>query len=241
MHSFVYKGTKSTDLNVYVESKDVYSGAQRSLETVQIPGKSKDHIIDNERYDNIEVIYNCFMRGIEHGEFAERFKKIKNWLLINEGYAVLYDSYDPDYYRTGYYSGLVTVEDVLNYYGRFDVAFNCEAFKYSFSGAETIDITASKQLYNPEAYRSSPHIKVYGSGDIDLTITNSRGYKSWTFKNVSEYVEFNGSILNFYKGTVLKNSDVAGSGYPALEPELNSFSWSSNLDKIEIIPRWCTL
>ena len=47
--------------------------------------------------------------------------------------------------------------------------------------------------------------------------------------------------MNFYKGTLLKNSDVVGDKFPTLAYGANTITFSGGITSVEIIPRWISL
>lgn len=60
-------------------------------------------------------------------------------------------------------------------------------------------------------------------------------------KDVNEYIEIDGEIMNAYKGDLLQNSKMVTELFPKLTAGANNISWAGNVTKVEIIPRWCRL
>ncbi|MED9991261.1 MAG: hypothetical protein U0J27_03010, partial [Phascolarctobacterium faecium] len=92
-------------------------------------------------------------------------------------------------------------------------------------------------IYNTEGFTATPYIKITGSGGITLYINN----RAHTFKDVNEYIEIDGEIMNAYKGDLLQNSKMVTTLFPKLAAGANNISWAGNVTKVEIIPRWCRL
>ena len=57
---------------------------------------------------------------------------------------------------------------------------------------------------------AKPYIKIYGSGNISLHINSD----TFTFENVSDYIEIDSETMNAYKGQSLQNNVMSGDGFP---------------------------
>lgn len=102
---------------------------------------------------------------------------------------------------------------------------------------ELREVTKAATIYNTEGFTATPYIKITGSGGITLYINN----RAHTFKDVNEYIEIDGEIMNAYKGDLLQNSKMVTELFPKLTAGANNISWAGNVTKVEIIPRWCRL
>ena len=123
----------------------------------------------------------------------------------------------------------------------FKLKFSCLPFRYLLTGLEVINITDTLTIRNPFNFASKPYIKVYGSGEGSLVIQNEEGNKIWQFSDIDEYVEIDSELMNFFKGTELKNSSVSGDGFPLLVKGDNVLSFNGGITRVEIIPRWVSL
>ena len=83
---------------------------------------------------------------------------------------------------------------------------------------------------------SEPYMKIYGSGDIIISINN----RPLKFKNVENYIEVDTELMNCFKGETNQNNRMY-SDFPILTTGENVFSWVGNVTKIEIEPRWVKL
>ena len=120
---------------------------------------------------------------------------------------------------------------------RFFLAFGA---KYSFVGQQTVAAdSASLSITNPTAFESRPDIKLYGSGAVVIMIQpQGRGMM---ISNLDEYIEIDSELMNCFKDTVLKNDILSGEGFPALKPGTTTIACAGNVQRIEVIPRWCCL
>lgn len=239
MPYLIFKDKSSLDFGLFITEKGSYKGAQRDITYTSVAGRSGDLITDNGRYKNIKVPYKLSLLNTTEREFSDIAHQIKGWLLAEQGYFKLWDSYDKNYYRLASYSEEVDIEQELRALGSLSVSFNCKPFKYSFEGQKIITLTAAGSIYNAEFYPSKPYIKVVGSGTITLTINNT----SFTLTSVNEYIELDFETLNAYKGTTAQNGKVSGADMSTFSfiPGYNSISWVGSVTRFEIVPRWCSL
>lgn len=234
---FMFKGHSSLEFGLIITEKGSYKGASRDISYTSVPGRSGDLITDNGRYKNVDIPYKCTLLNNTAREFEELTDQIKCWLLAEQGYFPLWDSYNKKYFRLGSYCDEADIEQELRDLGKVNLSFNCKPFRYSFEGQNTIVFTAAGILYNAEFYPSSPYIKIMGSGTVTLTVNND----SFTFTDIDEYIEVDSNIMNAYKGIQPQNNKMSGLAFPTLQPGNNYISWVGNVQQLEIVPRWCCL
>lgn len=234
MNFFVYDGKNSQDLGLLISGEKTYNSPSRDVTTVSIPGRSGDLIIDNRRYNNVEISYTVSFRK----DVPEKTRALKAWLLSNAGYRRLEDTYQPEYFRLAAISNATAFEISINRYGTAELIFNCNPFLFSKDGEQTVSIPASGgRIYNPEYFESQPIITVYGNGNGVLSVNNI----NYNLSDIDGYVTINSDVGLVYKGTENKNSTVNFIEFPTLQVGENIIDWTGGITKVEIIPRWCTL
>lgn len=234
---FTYNGKSASSMGLNICNKNVWCSPSRSVTAVSVPGRSGDILVDNGRYENINVVYSCF--GINSGyDVLHTSRSIKAWLQAHDtNYYHLTDTYDPHYFRLASYSGTLDIEAVINQLKDVKLTFNCKPFKYSFDGQQEIELTKPVTLYNDEEWESHPYIRIYGKGTIVLMINNA----SFSFSAVDEYIELDSILMSAYKGIELCNHQIHFYDFPILVVGKNKINWSGNVSKVCIIPRWCCL
>ena len=234
MNFFVYDGKNSQDLGLLISGEKTYNSPSRDVTTVSIPGRSGDLIIDNRRYNNVEISYTVSFRK----DVPEKTRALKAWLLSNAGYRRLEDTYQPEYFRLAAISNATAFEISINRYGTAELIFNCNPFLFSKGGEQNVSIPASGgRIYNPEYFESQPIITVYGNGNGVLSVNNI----NYNLSDIDGYVTINSDVGLVYKGTENKNSTVNFIEFPTLQVGENIIDWTGGITKVEIIPRWCTL
>lgn len=231
MQYFTFNGQSSSDFGLVISKKDIYSAPASDVSFVSVPGRNGDVLIDGNRFNNVTVSYDVALKDIK-----SRATAIKLW-LCSVGYFVLTDTYQPTYFRMAAFSSNLKIDELIENVGQAQISFNCKPFKYSFAGRETVTLTDTGTVTNPEAFLSQPYIKITGTGNITLHI----GSNSYSITGVSSYIELDSELMAAYKGSVLCNDKINFTEFPVLPPGTNSISWTGTVSKVEIIPRWRTL
>ena len=231
MNSFNFDNRSSVDFGLIVAEKDIYSASAYDQEFVSVPGRNGDVIIDNGRYENIDVSYTCYCKNL-----SANIGNIKLW-LCQPGYFKLTDTYDPLYFRYAAFASKLKIDEMLRNVGKAHLVFNCKPFRYSTGGQVRQTFTSSGSITNPEGFPSLPYIKITGSGAVTLNI----GVKAYSFTSIPSYLEVDSELMCCYKGGTLYNNRIGFSEFPVLLPGNNSISWTGSVTKVEIIPNWRTL
>ena len=231
MNSFSYNNLSSASFGLIVADKDIHSAPAYDQQFVSVPGRNGDVIIDNGRYQNIDVSYTCYCKDLSANVIA-----IKQW-LCRPGYFKLTDTYDPLYYRYAAFASKLKVDELLRNVGKAELVFNCKPFRYSTAGQTKQTLTASGTITNPESFPALPYIKITGSGAVTLNI----GSNAYQFTSIPTYLEIDSEMMACYKGSTLYNDRINFTEFPVLQPGSNNISWTGSVTKIEIIPNWRTL
>lgn len=235
----VFKNYSSLEFGLLIKEKGSYNAAARDVSYTAIPGRNGDLITDNGRYKNISIPYKFTLLNHSEEDFSSKAHQIKGWLLSEQGYFKLWDSYDSRYFRFACYSDEMNIEQQLEAVGELTLSFNCKPFKYSFEGQKTVTLSEAGTIYNAELFDSAPYIKVVGNGTVTLNINDS----AFLIKDIDEYIELDFEMPNAFKGLQPKNNKVSGADMSTFrfKSGFNNISWVGNVEKLEIIPRWCCL
>lgn len=242
MSNFTFNGHNSNEFDVRIQNKTIYSVPKFDASAISIPGRDGDLLNPSGRFGNVSVSYTCYVPAKSIQDLSDKLTRIKNWLYdkVNQ-YHDLTDSYDDKFKRRAVFNNKLDISDEARKIGVFTLTFSCLPFRYLLTGLEVINITDTLTVRNPFNFASKPYIKVYGSGEGTLVIQNEAGNKIWHFSDIDEYVEIDSELMNFFKGTELKNSSVSGDGFPELSKGDNVLSFNGRVTRIEIIPRWVCL
>lgn len=173
---------------------------------------------------NINIEFNF----VDRINVSRRIRKILNKILFCKKIKF---TDDMDIYYKVKMVSLDSPERSYRHKCDFSVTFTLEPFAYLEN--EPIELLASNTIYNCGTYESEPNIKLYGTGDLKLTINS----KSFTVANVSEYVDINSNLFRCNKGATNKLSDMTGD-FPLLEVGDNEIVLGTNVTKVIITPNF---
>lgn len=229
VNQFIFRGRMSREFGIYISGPAVYNAPERDVEEVEIPGRNGTLTIDNGRYKNISVNYPAFIRK----DFARNAGAARKWLLHGSGYERLEDSYDPNFFRLGKFTGPIDFDmRFLNLSGEMDLTFNCAPQRFYKPGQYPEVLTASRRILNPFNFPSRPLIRVYGTSGT-LTINNDR----IEISEIDGYVDIDCDRQNAYKGEENKNATVSHT-FSELPGGINTVELSTGITRVEITPRW---
>ena len=169
MQSLTFGGINSLDYGVYITGEGVYNAPQRMVDTVSVPGRNGDIIIDQGKYDNVTVVYQAGTFGSGQADFRDKISAFRNAILSQLGYQRLTDTYHPDEYRMAMYSsGLEVSPAHYSDAGEFELTFYCKPQRFLTSGETAVAVANNGTVTNPTKYASSPLLQFKGYGDLAL-------------------------------------------------------------------------
>lgn len=140
-NSLVFGGVNSADYGIYITGEAVFNAPKRAVETVSVPGRNGDIIIDQGHWENIEVTYPAGTFGMSETEFRTALSDFRNAIISQLGYQRLSDTYHPDEYRMGtYVEGLEVDTKSHNKAGQFNLVFNCKPQRWLTEGETAITL-----------------------------------------------------------------------------------------------------
>lgn len=229
-----FDGVSLKDFGVYINGNQTYNAPARDREIISVPGRNGDLVLDNGRYENAEVIYHAFI----YRDFPVNVEGLRNLLLSRTGYKRLEDTYHPEEFRLGIYSGDFKA-DVVEWLeaGEFDLTFNCKPQRFLKRGEDvaTFDNASSgSTILNETMQTAKPLLRVYGAGQFWINQT------AMTITAANTYTDIDCDLMDAYKGTANRNQYVTGN-FPELVPGENTVTLNSGITRIEITPRWWVL
>lgn len=242
MNQFVYNGISSESMGVRIQKRNIRSAPKYAVSMIDIPGRDGALPMSDGRFGNVTVSYTCFVPAKSISELSQKLTAIKGWLYTApDRYHTLTDSYDTDFYRKALINNQLDITEQCRKIGVFTINFTCLPFRYANAGQTQRSITGSTSLTNPYRFPAKPYLKITGSGTGSLTIQSAGSNKTWQFSSIDGYIECDSELMNFYKGTLSKNSTVSGDGFPILHPGSNTVSFTGGITRVDIVPRWVSL
>lgn len=145
-NSLIFGGINSADYDVWISGTDVFSAPERDVEYVSVPGRNGDLIIDNGRWNNIQINYPAF---IPHG-FDSKVDQFRTEIMKLNGYHKLEDTYHPDEFRLASFSYGLAPTNIAAFLrsGEFNLTFNCKPQRFLKSGEIPLQFLPTTVLAN---------------------------------------------------------------------------------------------
>ena len=168
-NSLQFDGDSSLDHGVYITGEAIYSAPVRDTESIEIPGRSGDFILDKGRWKNIDVTYKAGLFGSDQENFSNKIRDYRNVLASRIGYKRITDTYNTQEFRLGTLKDGLDVETKSQKKaGEFDIVFDCKPQRYLTSGEEEITVASGQTIKNPTPYPCQPMIETYGYGELTV-------------------------------------------------------------------------
>lgn len=239
MRKFWFDGRCCTDFGMIPSGAGTYNAPERDVEIISVEGRSGDLIRDNGRFKNVTVSYPVSICR----DFPEKAAAARGWLLSKAGYRRLEDDYAPDYFRLAMFKGPVNFDvKFLNRAAEATLSFNCKPQRYLKTGEYAMPLAAPGVLRNPTGFPALPRITLYGTGAGELTV----GGVTVQVKSMTDHLILDSETQNAFQvadsgAYVNQNANIYAPEFPVLAEGETTVSWSGDITKIEIIPRWWTL
>lgn len=234
----VFNNISSKDLGVEVETFPTYEVPERVYQVISVPGRNGDIIIDTGTYRNVPRTYEVSIATYDRVPYHIKMGKVAEWLRSASGYAILEDSYEPDFYRYAYYNNAISIENLFNEAGKATLEFICKPQKFYKDGDKPIIFTSAGKIQNRTDNVALPIINIVTDNTQGTVTVGEYGF---TVKaNVGNNIIVNSELEDAYYGTVNKNSYIVlnEKGFPKLNPGENVISFTGGVQRVEVIPKW---
>jgi predicted phage tail component-like protein len=223
------------DLGLSITHRPNIPIAEEDINNIEIEGLNGSLIEKYGTYKDITIPIE--FNVVNRKDIHSKFRQVKAWLQnVQENKLVLND--DADYfYLVSYITFDKAIERKFKVLGIFTATFVCKPFSYSFVGLSKITITQAMKLSNEGTAAAYPVLKIYGSGDITLTI-NSRNI---ILKGISSNITLDSIMKEAYNDNGQNLNNKMNGEFPVLDVGFNDISWTGTIAKIEIIPNWAFL
>ena len=186
------------------------------------------YTIRTGEYDPIELPIT--FRNKRAKSIIENKISIIDWLTDIKDNKLIFSFMSDKYYIVK----KVTIENIIRNYNKYntiETIFLLEPFKYDIESP--IYLSSPTNLYYQGTVPGECNIKIYGSGNIQLTINDD----TVQINNINQFVELDSKfLLCLNSDKTNKTKDMIGN-FPLLTKGENKISWSGSISKIEILPR----
>lgn len=223
---FIWNGIKSTDMGVIMLKAPSISIPQRRVNEIKVSGRNGTLHEDEQTFGNYTKEAEC------HVMDRSQIDEVCKWLT---GFGEVIFSSEPDKVYRAYIKNQISFGSILKNINDFLIQFDVQPFKYRANPLrDDLELTAPTVIRNGGTVYSEPIITVYGSRDITLSINDV----DYPLYGVSEYITIDSEMMEVFKENMNQNSKYGGETFPRFEVGENSISWTGNVTKIEIQPKW---
>lgn len=225
VYDVFFKSKSTHDFELVTKDIGRRKKAEEKIERTPIPMRSGDLVIHTGEYESYER--QMTFTSLKDHELSD----IYEWL---DGYGKLRTAQDEGGFFYASVSGDIERTSNGPFMNDLTVDFLVEPFFYLDGGERVFNLTETTTLVNLGSLRSEPLIKVYGSGDITLGV-NSQIIK---LKDVEESITMDAKKVMCYRENLNMGKKMSGK-YIKFDKGKNNISWTGNVTKVEVIPRWC--
>ena len=223
---FTFKGIDSREMGVIVTAMPETVRAERRIESITVAGRNGSLHTDEGVYESYDRTMECAL--IKRAKLDE----ITAW-LVGSGGMTFSTELDKVYRVT--IANKISIAQMMRVFQKFQVVMDTQPFKYSVNAAgDVLELTAPTTIRNSGTVYSEPIITVYGSGDITLTVNGA----DFPLYGVQESITIDSEMMEVFKGNTNQNGKYGGADFPRFEVGKNEISWTGNVSKIKIQPRW---
>lgn len=159
MRWMTFGGKALSDFETFWDGSQVFKKSSKNFKKYQIPGRNGDLVVSQNRFDNVTIPFNCFIRK----DFEKNFSNLMDYLNSFDSYQRLETSTEPEIYREAVFHSPVSPETgFFNNSGKFTLEFDCKPQEFYKSGENEIFVEAgtTKAIQNPTYKKAKPLLVV---------------------------------------------------------------------------------
>ena len=204
------------------------------IEEIEIEGRNGTLTERKGYYNDRNITIQCSLKRKileDFEDFNSRLEEVMNWLRVFNKDLILYINPNRVYKVKDIVLGEIETDNAIFY--NFEAIFTCEPFSYILD-EEMVEITTNNFIYYYKGtVPGEMKLKIYGTGNIQLTIND----EVVQINNVNDNVTLDSKLLLCLNSDgTNKSKDMIGN-FPLLEKGINSISWIGNVTKIKLTPR----
>jgi len=218
-----FNNNTNLDLNLFLENYPSIPVSNEEYEEIRVEGRNGSLYINKGTYEDKKI---PFTFTILSPRIDIDFNRVYEWLTDIQDNRLIFSRNDRCYkIKKVLFSNL---EKEFRSIGQFEVTFICEPFTCDLDSTR-YEITTNNFTFNYVGNApSEPLIKVYGGGNIQLTINN----ETMQINNVSNYVEIDSKLMQVRNADgTSKDNDTLGDFILFAKGE-NSISYTGAVTKM---------
>lgn len=234
---FEYKGVNSLDMNLQIVNDISFPSPEADVEFIEVLGRDGELAISHDRLKGVPFSIPVKLKAPQNKDVNTIATKISEWLKTEVGWYPLKFSGSTDYEYIAICYERFDILENLKQYGRTVINFRLKPYKRRIDN-QIIELSNGDTLTNPENRESKPLIIIEGSGDITF---QNNGVDWLILKGVDDLIVVDTEMMSVYKDDRAESNKMISTlkpMFPILTPGDNEITWTGNITKIEIHPRW---
>ncbi|HBJ1646337.1 UNVERIFIED_ORG: phage tail protein [Clostridium botulinum] len=238
MSEIYFNNKSSKECKLLIENIIDLPTSSTKYNTVDIPGSNNGSLNIYNGLEDIQLSFDFVFKSREN--FIISKSRIVSWLKSKISKELRYSLHKGIYYIVKKVD-IGEFKTTFKLVRRFTVKFTCCPIVFLDEGKEVITFNKSITLYNGKSTcNTEPQLNIFGSGDITIKINNQQ----LILKDIENNIIVDSFSKDCYKisnNKIIHSNNKMYSDFPILEVGENNISYSGNVRKIELIPRWCCI
>lgn len=243
--SFNFNNRNSTEFGLRLLNEISIPHPTRRYQRQDIPGRNGTTIYDDQSFDPIDMTFPmrifCTKNINKRRTLFEMEKDIVSWLMADPGWHDLVFMDDPEWIYKAIYEGGGSVNRITSWEGSIDIRFLLHPFKFLKTGQDPITYSSGLKIYNQTAFKAYPILSLTGSGNVNISFTNSGQTETLNLLGLSGPITINTELGIAYNGSTPLDNKLGTVNMPTLRPGENTVSVSGSVSSLTICPNLMTL
>lgn len=205
----------------------------RKMSVVQIAGTNREIVDMEDAWECYDQPYSMYIGDGSKDSIQEALSNVAR-VLFKNGWQVLLDDYEPDYYRLAYYQGGFDVENRYTRLGKFDISFRCRPERYLAAGNGDISVSSGGTVKNPTTFPAKPLIHITGSGSGTLTVAGT----VMSFTGITDYLNIDCDTMDVYRQAAENKNNLMTGSFPVLPSGNSTVTFTGGIATVTITPRF---
>lgn len=232
--TFYLDGEDAKTIGIRLQMALEFSEPVPIFEKEQIPGRNGDLIFETNAFENRTGTASCFCL---QEEVVKCLNKANKFLMSKGGYRKLETSDDPEHFWLARVKNGAQIAQRVRTLAPFTIKFDCKPQRFVKSGNDPNIFKKNGVLYNFFGFEAKPLIFVYGTGSGSITV----GDKTVEIQKIEEIMCIDSETQNAYNDSGNQNMNINAPEFPTLAYGENEISFSGDIEKLVIFPRWWEL
>jgi phage-related protein len=233
--SFYLDGVDARSVGIVLQEQIEISEPVPIIDSDEVDGRNGNLLFYSGSYENRECEAACYVLG---ESVANKVSAINKFLLSKRGYRRLELSSDPDHYYMACVLNGAMLKPLNGLLNGFNIEFECKPQRFLKDGDLPVVFEEEGVLENPYGFSAAPIVKIYGNGSGTLNIGNYRV----DVLSIDDFgITLDSDTMNAYNNNGNQNKNINAPEFPLLVDGENAVSFSGNITRVEILPRWWEL